>query len=620
MIRVPVLLGLVSVAAAAQPPPVFQSETQMVLIDALATNKKGEFVRDLTAKDFRVWEDNKEQTIRSFSIESGSTPDQTRRLVLFLDNSSMSMTDQISARQAATHFIDANAGPNRPMAVVAFDDSFHLTQGFTENAARLKQALGAVSLSNPAPTLRNPFPGALLQTLATLARSLSALPGRKALVIFTSSGAFAGAPPDDFARLVQISNRSNVAVYPVLQARSALPDPLGAQPGFPMGRGGAMQSRIGSGQDDSLPYTLAGGTGGFVVPPSNDVLPQLQKIGTEQSQSYVLGYTPSEPSRPEACHALRVKVDVSGVTLRVRSSYCSAKPQDLLAESRVEQDLEKHAGKHAAAPGNGIAATTTIQAPFFYISPTVARVHVAMEIPTQGLRFENQKGKPHLELNVLGIAAAPDGAVAARFSDVVKIVNEDLQRDSAGAPLHYQKEFKIVPGQYILTVVFSSGGASFGQAEALLAIPARDPARLAVSALALGKQIHPAAELGLEASLIDAGTPLLAGGMQLLPAGSNIFTKSEQAYCYFEVYTSSPAESASVRLRIVDRKTGATDWDGGDAPLDPSNAKSTAPVGLNLPIAALSPGSYRLELTAFEHTAIDARDQAAQQSLEFEIK
>jgi len=41
-----------------------------------------------------------------------------------------------------------------------------------------------------------------------------------------------------------------------------------------------------------------------------------------------------------------------------------------------------------AAAGN-IAAT--IQTPFFYTGPNVARVNVAMEIPASALKFEKEK-------------------------------------------------------------------------------------------------------------------------------------------------------------------------------------------------------------------------------------
>ncbi len=339
----------------------------MVLVDVFAANKKGEFVRDLTAKNFRVWEDNKEQTIRSFSLDAGNDP---RRVLLFFDNTSGSVTDQVAARRAAANFIAGNASPSRPMAVVSLDDSFHIAQAFTENAARLKDALKRGQyLECGAGLWATSIRAFCCRRCSTSLARFDSLPGRKALVLFTASSALAGTQPQDLANLVQIFNRSDIAVYPVLAAPSIVSDATGARDGGGrMGRGGGFPSHVGTGQDDNLPYTLAARTGGFAVPPSNEILPQLQKIGAEQSQSYVLGYSPPEGAKPEACHALRVKVDVSGVTLRVRSGYCASKPQDLLAASHVEQDLEKHA--LGSCPSRGGMLPQPSRLPFSILRPT----------------------------------------------------------------------------------------------------------------------------------------------------------------------------------------------------------------------------------------------------------
>src|SRR5580692_12717982 len=72
-------------------------ETRLVLVDAVVTDKKGGYVRDLTAKDFKVWEDKREQSVKTFSFEAdpnSPTASQKRYLVLFFDNSSMSYGDQ----------------------------------------------------------------------------------------------------------------------------------------------------------------------------------------------------------------------------------------------------------------------------------------------------------------------------------------------------------------------------------------------------------------------------------------------------------------------------------------------------------------------------------------------
>lgn len=50
-----------------------KAEARLVLVDTVVTDKKGNYIHDLAQKDFRVWEDNKEQTIKSFSHESVST-------------------------------------------------------------------------------------------------------------------------------------------------------------------------------------------------------------------------------------------------------------------------------------------------------------------------------------------------------------------------------------------------------------------------------------------------------------------------------------------------------------------------------------------------------------------
>jgi len=87
---------------------VIRTETKVVLVDTVVTDKKGNYVRNLTAKDFKVWEDNKEQAVKSFSFQSDpSAPGgaQRRYIVLFFDNSTMPPGAQAQARQAA-----ANAG------------------------------------------------------------------------------------------------------------------------------------------------------------------------------------------------------------------------------------------------------------------------------------------------------------------------------------------------------------------------------------------------------------------------------------------------------------------------------------------------------------------------------
>ena len=65
------LAGALAPAQQAQPqgaPPVIRTETKLVLVDVVVTGKKGAYVEDLELKNFKVWEDNKEQQLKTFSF------------------------------------------------------------------------------------------------------------------------------------------------------------------------------------------------------------------------------------------------------------------------------------------------------------------------------------------------------------------------------------------------------------------------------------------------------------------------------------------------------------------------------------------------------------------------
>src|SRR5207245_1187288 len=133
---------------------VIKKETKLVLVDAVVTDKKGNYVRDLTQNDFKVYEDNKEQPVSSFSsgAEEVTQPNGQRHyLILFFDNSTMAAPDQIQARGAAQKFIEANAGPDRLMAVVDFGGSLRIVQNFTASSVLLRAAVSGVKGSAVAP-------------------------------------------------------------------------------------------------------------------------------------------------------------------------------------------------------------------------------------------------------------------------------------------------------------------------------------------------------------------------------------------------------------------------------------------------------------------------------------
>ena len=350
-------------------------------------------------------------------------------------------------------------------------------------------------------------------------------------------------------------------------------------------------------------HQLAQGTGGFVIVNSNDLLGGMQKIAKEQTEYYILGYSPPV-SEEGSCHVLKVKVERSGTVARWRSGYCNVKPTDMLAGKPEEKQLENRIA--GSQPGT-IAAS--MLAPYFYTSVNTARVNLAIEIPPNTIKFEKQKGKLHATVNVFGLAYKLDGTVAARFSDGLSLSFEDKKEleEFNSKPFHYDTQFDVASGHYNLKVVFNSQGAdTFGKLELPLVIDPYDGKQFTMSAVALSRSVHPVSQMGLtlDATLLEDRTPLVTQGLQLIPSGSDQFKKTDRAAFYVEIY--APAlvgpnpPKVGVKMTVVDRNTGETKIDTGGVAADAKAGSPLVPLGLKLPVAELPPGSYRLELKAVD--------------------
>jgi len=255
---------------------VLQSQTNVVLVDVRVT-AKGKTVADLTAKDFRVFEDGAPQTITSFSLENieklaqasaanGPPPTinldklppqvsptqvlQDHRLnLLFFDVSSMQPDDLMRALKAATTFVKERLTPADLVAVVTYTSSLRVVQNFTNDRDALTKSLNGILVGEESSNLAsNGSVGAAgttdasgqevvtqdtsdaftpdetefnifntdekLAAIESLAKMLRGVPGRK-LVIHFSSG-ITGTGIENQAQLmatVAAANQSNVSLY-----------------------------------------------------------------------------------------------------------------------------------------------------------------------------------------------------------------------------------------------------------------------------------------------------------------------------------------------------------------------------------------------------------------------
>jgi hypothetical protein len=254
---------------------------------------------------------------------------------------------------------------------------------------------------------------------------------------------------------------------------------------------------------------------------------------------------------------------------------------------------------------------------------------VAIEIPSDTIKFEKVKGKMHGGVNVLGIAYKQDGSVAARFSDAVKLDLEN-QKDVQSfkeRPMHYENQFDVAVGVYNLKVVLDSGDGSFAKLESPLVINAYDGSDFAVSGIAFSKVFGKVtdSDANLDSVLLEGRSPLVAGNYQFTPTGISRFKAADKVGMYFELYDPALAGEqkpgaqklqVAVQLRILDGKTLDLKQDSGNVMVD-NFVKAGSPVvpaGLLLPIEALTPGLYRLELKG-----LDSAGSFAIRTADFEI-
>jgi len=363
---------------------------------------------------------------------------------------------------------------------------------------------------------------------------------------------------------------------------------------------------------------LAEGTGGFAIYNTNDLLGGLQRMAQELNQFYVLGYVP-QATAEGSCHTLKVKMNKSGLEVRSRSGYCNVRPTNPLEGKPEEKQME--------AQANGAAAGTihaSLAAPYFYAAPNVARVNLTMEIPGDALVFNKDKGKYHASVNVLGIAYKPDGTVGARFSDKLDL---DMDKDEWNAftkqPYRYQNEFDTAPGSYKLAVVLSSGGQGFAKMETPLVIDSYDGNKFTLGGVLLSTSAQKVDEIPtqVDATLLEDRKPLIVKGMQITPAASYEFKKTDRLMLYSELYEplmkTDPATKVLTGYYIFDKATNKQMFFTGGVTLDSFVEKGNpvVPFALKVETKDLPPGTYRLVLLALD----GQKRQSPERPVEFSL-
>jgi Ca-activated chloride channel family protein len=296
MIRLPLAaLGLLLAAPGSdftdQQPPIFRSGTTTVPLYVTVTDSNRRLVPGLVREDFEILDNERLQTITSFSNEV--TPIS---VVLMIDTSA-SMTLALDLVKAAAEQFLIRLLPGDQARVGYFAARVGIvTPQFTGNRDQLIRHLKELDFGNPT------------RLYDGIDRSLDALQeieGRRVVVVFTD-GDDTGSEVSR-GDVLDRARREDVMVYAI-----------GMETDYFNG-----VQRVRTRPDRGL-RGLAAETGGgyFELRKTDELNSTFTQVALELHSQYVMSFTPQNPDG--RVHQLEVRVKKPGMTARARKSYLAA--------------------------------------------------------------------------------------------------------------------------------------------------------------------------------------------------------------------------------------------------------------------------------------------------------
>ena len=269
------------------PSPQFKSESELVVLHVLVTDRSGSYVQGLPRDAFHLFDETRPQTPKFFLNQDAPV---TVGLVIDSSGSMAHARDRVIA--AAAEFVQSSNPDDEVFALVFNDDVQNVLgdDSFTNNPDTLRGALTAAFK----PIGRTALYDAVVAGLHDAAKGSH---DRRVLVVLSDGGDNAStATLEDVVTAVQ---SSNTVIYSV-----ALDDPQDAD---------AKPRKL---------RRLAEASGGESFMPSDvaEVRRAFQKISRDVRHMYTIGYEPTNTALHQGFHRIKVEVTAAdGRRLSVHS-------------------------------------------------------------------------------------------------------------------------------------------------------------------------------------------------------------------------------------------------------------------------------------------------------------
>ncbi len=276
----------------ARPGGIIRMNVDLVLVPVTVTDPMNRLVTGLEQEDFKIYENNGEQRIKSFAAE-----DAPVSIGIIFDLSGSMTSKLVRAKESILQFIKT-ANPQDEFFVIGFNDRPELIEDFTSSPEDIQARLA---------TVRSGHRTALLDAIYYgVAKMKDARHERKALLIVSDGG-------DNRSRYTEGEVRSQVRESDVEIYSMGIFDPYAATP----------EERTGP----LLLNQLCEETGGrmFRVDDISEMSDIAEKISTELRNQYVIGYTPHDLHRDGKWRKVKVKLNppqgLPPLTVHARTGY-----------------------------------------------------------------------------------------------------------------------------------------------------------------------------------------------------------------------------------------------------------------------------------------------------------
>jgi Ca-activated chloride channel family protein len=278
-------------------------DTDLVAIDVTVTDENGNYVRDLRADEFQLFEDGKPRKIEFFRINAESTLSRPLAVVFALDLSGSLKPEEIKTlRGAALKFTELMKGES-VFAAMMFNYKVQILQNFSNDSRKLVRAFENLPRFEGSTRIYDAIDQAITLLNRKGPRIRNGRPVRHVIVVI--SDGFDSSSTIDRKEMVRRASAAGITVYSI-----TLPSYL-----FSITR---ATERVITPLDATR---IVETTGGRDFPAdSGDFTPIFKALAEEIRASYALAYYPE--LRDGKYHELRVQTSRPDVRLRVnRKGY-----------------------------------------------------------------------------------------------------------------------------------------------------------------------------------------------------------------------------------------------------------------------------------------------------------